>query len=208
MMSSFFIMGVASVMWILFGYSLSFSGDHAGIIGTFKNFAMIGTEHGTSAYAPTIPPLVFVAFQMMFALITPALITGSVAGRMNFKALFFFIIFWSILVYYPLAHMVWGSRGFSAPYLVPLILPAAMSYILVPVLVVSYSLLCLVIVTDTINFHIVHTIYLLFCSVLHYYGLDGLDSMQVVHLEQTNLQLMHLSQPIHCCISNDYLDAY
>ena len=111
MMSSFFIMGVASIMWILFGYSLSFSGDHAGIIGTFKNFAMIGMEHGTSTYAPTIPPLVFVAFQMMFALITPALITGSVAGRMNFKALFFFIIFWSILVYYPLAHMVWGSGG-------------------------------------------------------------------------------------------------
>ncbi|BAK47885.1 ammonia permease [Clostridium sp. SY8519] len=112
MMSSFFIMGVASVMWILVGYSLSFSGDHFGIIGSLKNFCFMNLENSSSAYAPTIPSFTYAAFQMMFALITPALITGSVAGRIRFKALFFFIIFWSLLVYYPLAHMVWGKSGF------------------------------------------------------------------------------------------------
>ena len=112
MMSSFFIMGVASVMWVLIGYTLSFSGDHAGIVGTFQNFAMIGMDKGVSPYAETIPNYAFACFQMMFAIITPALITGSVAGRMNFKALVLFVIFWSVLVYYPLAHMVWGRGGF------------------------------------------------------------------------------------------------
>lgn len=113
MLSSFFIMGICAFMWVLIGYTLSFSGDHAGIIGSFKNFALMGLESAeTSEYASTIPPLVYVAFQMMFALITPALITGSVVGRMNFKALFVFIILWSLIVYYPLAHMVWGHGGF------------------------------------------------------------------------------------------------
>lgn len=112
MMSSFFIMGVASVMWVLIGYTLSFSGDHAGIVGSLQNFAMIGMDQGTSPYADTIPNYAFAVFQMMFAIITPALITGSVAGRMNFKALVLFIVFWSVLVYYPLAHMVWGHGGF------------------------------------------------------------------------------------------------
>ncbi|MGI5931694.1 MAG: ammonium transporter [Eubacterium sp.] len=112
MMSSFFIMGVASVLWILVGYSLSFSGDHFGIIGSLKNFCFMNLENSSSAYAPTIPSFTYAAFQMMFALITPALITGSVAGRIRFKALFFFIILWSLLVYYPLAHMVWGKGGF------------------------------------------------------------------------------------------------
>ncbi|MBQ7447624.1 MAG: ammonium transporter [Eubacterium sp.] len=112
MMSSFFIMGVASVMWVLIGYTLSFSGDHAGIVGTFQNIAMIGMDQGVSPYAETIPNYAFACFQMMFAIITPALITGSVAGRMNFKALVLFVILWSVLVYYPLAHMVWGHGGF------------------------------------------------------------------------------------------------
>lgn len=112
MMSSFFIMGVAAVMWVLIGYTLSFSGDHAGIIGTFQNIAMVGMEQGASPYADTIPNYAFASFQMMFAIITPALITGSVAGRMNFRALVLFVVFWSILVYYPLAHMVWGQGGF------------------------------------------------------------------------------------------------
>ena len=62
----------------------------------------------------SIPNLVFCLFQMMFAVITPALITGSVGGRMQFKSLFFFIVFWSILVYYPMAHMVWADGGFLA----------------------------------------------------------------------------------------------
>lgn len=112
MMSSFFIMGVASVLWVLVGYSLSFSGNTLGIIGDLKLFCLNGiSEDAASAYAPTIPQFAFVAFQMMFAIITPALITGAVAGRMNFKALFAFVILWSLIVYYPLAHMAWGAGG-------------------------------------------------------------------------------------------------
>ena len=112
MMSSFFIMGVASVLWVLIGYSLSFSGDFNGIIGDIRLIGLrtVGVEAGT--YAESIPHLSFVAFQMMFAIITPALITGSVAGRMEFKSLFLFIILWSFVVYYPLAHMVWSTNGF------------------------------------------------------------------------------------------------
>lgn len=111
MMSSFFIMGLASVLWVLIGYSLSFSGNFLGVIGDFEWLGLKGIGEAVSTYAPSIPHLSFVAFQMMFAIITPALITGSVAGRMDFKALFLFITFWSFIVYYPLAHMVWGSGG-------------------------------------------------------------------------------------------------
>ncbi|PWJ51073.1 ammonium transporter [Faecalicatena contorta] len=118
MMSSFFIMGLASVLWVLIGYSLSFSGDNLGIIGNLKLFCLNGiAEDAVSPYASTIPQFAFVAFQMMFAIITPALITGSVAGRMNFKALFIFIVLWSLVVYYPLAHMVWGAGGFMGSVL-------------------------------------------------------------------------------------------
>lgn len=112
MMSSFFIMGIASVLWVLVGYSLSFSGNIGGVIGNLKWFGLNGVGQDVGPFAPTIPHLNFVAFQMMFAIITPALITGSVAGRMNFKALFIFVILWSIIVYYPMAHMVWGGDGF------------------------------------------------------------------------------------------------
>ena len=95
MMSSFFIMGVASVMWVLIGYTLSFSGDHAGIVGTFQNIAMIGMDQGVSPYAETIPNYAFACFQMMFAIITPALITGSVAGLL-FSGPYLFTIRWRI----------------------------------------------------------------------------------------------------------------
>ena len=113
MMASLFIMGLASLMWVLFGYSLSFSGNVGGVIGDFKLFGLIGvTGDQLSSYAPSIPTYVFVGFQMMFSIITPALITGSVVGRMRFKAIFIFIALWLIIVYYPLAHMVWGEGGF------------------------------------------------------------------------------------------------
>ena len=111
MMSSLFIMGLASVMWIVFGYSLSFSGDGS-FIGNFKQVMLNGMGQGIGDYSDTLPAYVFVAFQMMFSIITPALITGSVAGRMKFKALFLFIAIWLVVVYYPLAHMVWGHGGF------------------------------------------------------------------------------------------------
>lgn len=114
MMACGAIMGLSVVMWTLFGYSLAFGGNHGGIIGDFRWFALNGVGWEPGPYADTIPHLVFVAFQMMFAMITPALITGAVVGRMRFKALFFFIANWSLIVYYPMAHMVWGDGGFLA----------------------------------------------------------------------------------------------
>lgn len=114
MMACGAIMGLSVVMWTLFGYSLAFGGNHGGIIGDFRWFSLNGVVWEPGPYADTIPHLVFVAFQMMFAMITPALITGAVVGRMRFKALFFFIAIWSLIVYYPMAHMVWGDGGFLA----------------------------------------------------------------------------------------------
>lgn len=114
MMACGAIMGLSVVMWTLLGYSLAFGGNHGGIIGDFRWFALNGVGWEPGPYADTIPHLVFAAFQMMFAMITPALITGAVVGRMRFKALFFFIAIWSLIVYYPMAHMVWGDGGFLA----------------------------------------------------------------------------------------------
>ena len=115
MMACAAIMGLSVVMWVLFGYSLSFGGNHAGIIGDFRWFGLHGIKMNEAGpYASTIPHLVYIAFQMMFAMITPALITGSLVGRVKFKALFLFIMFWSVIVYYPMAHMVWGQGGFLA----------------------------------------------------------------------------------------------
>ncbi len=114
MMACAAIMGLSVVMWTLFGYSLAFGGNHGGIIGDFRWFAMNGVGWEPGPYADTIPHLVFAAFQMMFAMITPALITGAVVGRMRFKALFLFVAIWSVIVYYPMAHMVWGEGGFLA----------------------------------------------------------------------------------------------
>lgn len=114
MMTSVFVIDIATVMWVLFGYSLAFGTDHLGIIGDLSHLGLDGLTGKVGEYAPTIPDLGFAMFQMMLAIITPALITGAVAGRMKFKALFLFIIFWSTLVYYPMAHMVWGIGGFLA----------------------------------------------------------------------------------------------
>ncbi len=114
MMTSIFVIGIATVMWVLFGYSLAFGTDHLGIFGDLSHLGFVGLTGKVGKYASTIPDLGFAMFQMMFAIITPALITGAVAGRMKFKALFLFIIFWSTLVYYPMAHMVWGIGGFLA----------------------------------------------------------------------------------------------
>lgn len=114
MMACAAIMGLSVVMWTLFGYSLAFGGNHGGIIGDFRWIAMNGVGWEPGPYADTIPHLVFAAFQMMFAMITPALITGAVVGRMRFKALFLFVAIWSVIVYYPMAHMVWGDGGFLA----------------------------------------------------------------------------------------------
>lgn len=114
MMACVAIMGLSVLLWTMFGYSLSFGGNHAGIIGDFRWAFLNDVGWEADPYADTIPHLVFAAFQMMFAMITPALITGAVVGRMRFKALFAFIALWSFLVYYPMAHMVWGESGFLA----------------------------------------------------------------------------------------------
>ena len=114
MMACVSIMGLSVVMWALFGYSLSFGGNHLGIIGDFRWFGLNGVGMEAGPYADTLPHLVYCAFQMMFAMITPALITGALVGRMKFKALFLFTALWSVIVYYPMAHMVWGEGGFLA----------------------------------------------------------------------------------------------
>lgn len=114
MMAIVMIMGLSVVMWALLGYSLAFGGNHGGIIGDFRWFGLEGVGWDIGPYSDSIPNLVFCAFQMMFAIITPALITGSVVGRMKFKALFVFVAIWSVIVYYPLAHMVWGQGGLLA----------------------------------------------------------------------------------------------
>ena len=111
LLSSFFICGLASVLWVAIGYSLAFGSDHAGIIGGFDHLFFNGLTGDPGTYSDSIPDTLFATFQMMFAIITPALITGSLVGRMRFSALFIFIAAWSLIVYYPLAHMVWGDGG-------------------------------------------------------------------------------------------------
>ena len=113
MLSSFFICGLASLLWIVIGYSLSFGVDHGGFIGGFNHLFFSGVlVVPNPAYSTTIPETLFAAFQMMFAIITAALITGSLVERMRFPALVIFITAWLIIVYFPLAHMVWGDGGF------------------------------------------------------------------------------------------------
>ena len=115
MFTSVVTIATGIVMWMLFGYSLSFGPDHGGVIGDFSWFGLEGVSL-TEPYVEGqgIPNMVFCLFQMMFAVITPALITGSVAGRMKFKSLFVFLVLWSLVVYYPMAHMVWADGGFLA----------------------------------------------------------------------------------------------
>ena len=115
MMACAGIMGLSVVLWVVCGFSLSFGADHGGVIGGFEYIFLNGISFDEAlSYAPSLSSITYVVFQMMFAMITPALITGSVAGRMRYKALFLFIALWSLVVYYPMAHMVWGSGGFLA----------------------------------------------------------------------------------------------
>lgn len=112
-MKSFVILCLISVQWILWGYSLSFGPDKGGLIGGLDWFGLQGVGQAPNTdYAATIPAYVFVMFQAMFAIITPALITGTFAERFKFSALIVFTILWATLVYDPLAHWVWGVGGF------------------------------------------------------------------------------------------------
>ena len=111
-MQSFFIVAMISVEWIVIGYTMAFGGDINGFIGNMDKLGLAGIGMQVLEGA-TIPELAFVAFQCMFAVITPALITGAFAERMKFAAFAVFILLWAILIYNPMAHWVWGG-GFLA----------------------------------------------------------------------------------------------
>ncbi|HTG00289.1 MAG TPA: ammonium transporter, partial [Nitrospirota bacterium] len=111
-MHSFIAIALVSLQWVLFGYSLSFGPDVKGIIGdlSWAGLGRVGLTPNAD-YAPTIPHLLFMVYQMMFAVITPALISGAVAERMKFSAYLLFIFAWTTIVYDPVAHWVWGAGG-------------------------------------------------------------------------------------------------
>ncbi len=109
---SFVVMGLISVQWVLYGYSLAFDTDFHGLIGGLRFLGLSGVGAAPNPdYAPTIPHLAFAVFQMMFAIITPALISGAFVERVHFKAFLFFTLIWATLVYDPIAHWVWGVGG-------------------------------------------------------------------------------------------------
>lgn len=108
MMQCFMLLGIISIQWVLFGYSLAFGPDHGGVIGDFSMAALNGV--GTESFGTTgVPHLLFMIFQMMFAIITPALIVGAFAERMKFSAFVVFSLLWATIVYDPMAHWVWGG---------------------------------------------------------------------------------------------------
>ena len=110
MIQSFVSLGWTTVLWVFFGYSLCFSGGAGGIIGNFDKAFLAGISTDTLwAGNGKIPEMVFIAYQMMFAIITPALITGAFVNRVTFKSYFLFLTVWQILVYYPFVHMIWGG---------------------------------------------------------------------------------------------------
>ena len=109
MMQSFVSMGWTTVLWFAVGYSLCFSGDVGGVIGNLDMAFLRGVTLATPSPNPGIPLIVHVAYQMMFAIITPALITGAFANRVSFKAYMAFLTLWLLFVYFPFAHMIWGG---------------------------------------------------------------------------------------------------
>ncbi|MCR4663169.1 MAG: ammonium transporter [Endomicrobiaceae bacterium] len=112
LMQSFVVLGIATVIWLVYGYSLAFGPDIGPVIGSLKwaFFDGVGLEPDPT-YSSTIPHQLFMAFQMMFAVLTPALITGAFAERFKFKAFIIFIAVWLTIVYCPIAHWVWGQDG-------------------------------------------------------------------------------------------------
>jgi Amt family ammonium transporter len=109
MMQSFVSMGWTTVIWFVAGYSLCFSGDVGGVIGNLDMAFLKGITLATPSPTPGVPLLVHVAYQMMFAIITPALITGAFANRVSFKAYMAFLTLWLFFVYFPFVHMIWGG---------------------------------------------------------------------------------------------------
>ena len=113
LMQCMFILALVSVTWVLVGYTLAFGQDVNGwgIIGNLDHIGLKGIGAAPGPYAPTIPAAAFALFQMMFAIITPALIIGAFAERKRFKAFVLFALMWSLLVYSPICHWVWGEGG-------------------------------------------------------------------------------------------------
>lgn len=110
MMQSFVSLSVTTVIWVLVGFSMSFGTDVAGIIGNPADYFMLrGIAPGDIFEGLAIPVYVMVVYQLMFAIITPALMTGAFAGRMTFKSYLVFLVLWNLFVYYPFVHMVWGG---------------------------------------------------------------------------------------------------
>src|SRR6195256_3311857 len=108
-MHSFFILCLISVQWVLWGYTLAFGPDKGGLIGGLDWLTLKGVGQEPGPYAATVPHQAFMVFQMMFAVITPALITGAFAERKRFKAFVVFTLLWATFVYDPVAHWVWGG---------------------------------------------------------------------------------------------------
>src|SRR5438094_3963640 len=108
-MQSLVALGLVTVLWVLVGYTLAFGPDHAGIIGGLNFAGLAGVGAKASPFAPTVPATAYMAFQLMFAIITPALIAGAFAERMKFSGYLVFVGLWSLLVYSPVAHWVWGG---------------------------------------------------------------------------------------------------
>ena len=110
MMQSFISMGIVTIIWFLFGFSMAFGDDIGGIVGNMKYIFLTGVGMDpSSTYGSTIPFITFCAYQYMFAIITPALITGAFADRVSFKSYLIFLVAWSVLIYCPLTHWIWGG---------------------------------------------------------------------------------------------------
>jgi Amt family ammonium transporter len=114
MMQSFAAIGVVSILWMLIGYTLAFGPDVGLVIGGIDHLGFAGVGAAPSAFAPTVPHSTFAVFQMMFAVITPALIAGAFAERVRFRGYLVFVAAWSLLVYSPVAHWVWGGGFLGA----------------------------------------------------------------------------------------------
>jgi ammonium transporter, Amt family len=114
LMHSFFCAALISVTWVLFGYSLAFGPDVGGFVGSTANFGLANILGTANSVAPTIPAMLFVVYQATFAIITPALISGTFAERMRFPAFALFMLLWSTFIYNPLAHWVWGGGWIGA----------------------------------------------------------------------------------------------
>ena len=114
-MMSFVFLGPIALLWVLYGYSLSFAPNNLGIIGGLDFVGLRGVgQEPSSVYATTVPHLAFMMFQAMFAIITVALFTGAIVERMKFSALMAFSVLWLTFVYSPVAHWVWGAGGWLA----------------------------------------------------------------------------------------------